>query len=337
MIVERLIARFGRPASLLVLIFVVGTFGYRAIGGHSVSYVDSFYMTFITIATIGFSEIVDLSTHPGGRLFTMFIGFAGIAVVTYIMSSLTAFLLEGEWNAALRRLKMIRTIQGFDQHFIVCGIGRVGLNVVNELAAAGRRFVAIEASQPAIDAFRERFPEVPVVHGDASEDDILVEAGVARAAGVFAVTGDDSKNLVVTLSAKALQPKVRVVARCHEVNYIEKIRKVGADAIVSPDYTGALRVVSSMLRPNVTRFLDEMTAVDRPVRVEEILVSTIGDGRTVGELELRSRDRVLLAIHGSTGWTLNPDDSHRLSTGDVIVAMVTAAGHAELIGRVSTI
>ena len=336
MILRRLYLRFRRPTALLAIILAIGTYGYWIIGGETVSLIDCFYMTFITVATIGFTEVIDLTGHPGGRMFTILIGFAGIGTVTYIMSSLTAFILEGELNAAFRRQKMVKSVHNFNGHYIVCGVGRVGTNVANEVFASGRQVVVIERDEQALDAFRQRNPGVPAFPGDASEDDALREAGIDHAAGVFAVTGDDSKNLVVTLSAKALNPALRVVARCHEVNYIEKIRKVGADAIVSPDYSGAIRVVSSMLRPNVTRFLDEMTGTDRPVRVEEIKVATHADGRTIGELGLRSHDRVILAVHGAEGWRLHPEPNDRLRAGEVIVAMVTPKGHAELTSKLSS-
>ena len=153
---------------------------------------------------------------------------------------------------------MLKRMSQLKDHYIVCGIGRVGGNVAHELTLTGREYVVIDTSQAHIDAYRERVPDTPFLHGDASEDDLLRQAGVESAAGVFAVTGDDSKNLVITLSARQLNPALRIVARCHEVNYIDKIRKVGADSIVSPDFTGGMRIASAMIRPQVVNLLDEM-------------------------------------------------------------------------------
>ena len=144
MILRRLYLRFRKPTALLAIILAIGTSGYRIIGGDTVSLIDCFYMTFITVATIGFTEVIDLTGHPGGRVFTILIGFAGIGTVTYIMSSLTAFILEGELNAAFRRLKMVKSVRSFNGHYIVCGVGRVGTSVANEVFASGRQVVVIE-------------------------------------------------------------------------------------------------------------------------------------------------------------------------------------------------
>jgi len=155
------------------------------------------------------------------------------------------------------------------------------------------------------------------------EDDALREAGIERAAGVFAVTGDDSKNLVVVLSAKALNPRVRVVARCHEVNYIEKIRKVGADAIVSPDFTGGTYLASSMVRPHVVSFLDEMLRSEKSYRIEEIALAR--PVVTVGALRLDAHECVLLAVRRAAEWRFNPSADMTLAAGDVLVVMTTPA------------
>src|SRR5512135_451933 len=254
----RVYRRFVAPALALIAVSLVGTIGYKIIGGPQVTWLDCLYMTFITIATIGYGEIIDLSHSPGGRVFTMAIGLVGIGVATYMISTLTAFILEGDMNEALRRRRMQKSIQAMRKHYIICGIGRVGTNVAHELEVTNRPYVVIEANKEAIERYLERHPEALCTHADGGEDRALIEAGIEHAAGVFAVTGDDSKNLVITLSAKLLNPAARVVARCHDINYTDKIRKVGADAIVSPDFTGGMRIVSSMIRPKVVSFLDEM-------------------------------------------------------------------------------
>jgi voltage-gated potassium channel len=287
-------------------------------------------MTFITVATIGYGEIVDLSHSPGGRVFTMAIATAGILNFTYMMSAFTAFLVEGDINQALRRRSMQKRIDKLSDHYIVCGIGRVGTNVARELTVTNRKFVIVDINKHKIDEFRERYPDVMYLHGDGSEDEILLQTGVERAAGVFAITGDDSKNLVVTLSAKQLNPIVRVVARCHEVNYIEKIRKVGADAIVSPDFTGGMRIASSMIRPQVVSFLDEMLRMDSGLRVEEILVPQSFAPTTLGEFGLRKADYVLLAVRENGAWAFNPQRDHELRPGNTLIVMTTPGGRQAL-------
>jgi voltage-gated potassium channel len=328
---ERIRQRFGRPLAFLAFLHVVGTVGYLVIGGTArYTVLDALYMTFITIATIGYGEVIDLRYSPIGRVFTMLIGFTGIGTTWYIFSQLTAFIVEGEVNTALRRTKMLRSIDRMRDHYIICGIGRVGSNVGHELAVTGRPFVIIDSNQGHIDAFRIRYPETAYLHGDASDDQFLLDAGVERAAGVFAVVGDDSKNLVITLSARQLNPRARVVARCHDVNFTEKMRRVGADAIVSPDFTGGMRIASSMIRPQVVGFLDEMLRSDRTLRVEEIPVAERHTGTTIGALDTRSPDHILLAIRTAGSWRFNPAQDTVLAPGDVIIAMATPEGRKAL-------
>ncbi len=321
---------FGGPLAALVLAHAVGTIGYRIIGGPKYSLLDCLYMTFITIATIGYGEVVSLADSPSGRIFTMLIGSVGIGIVYYMLAKMTMFLVAGEVNVVLRRRNMLKSISKLDGHYILCGIGRVGSNVAHELSVTHRPYVVIDTNQAHIDAYRERYSDALYLHGDASEDDLLLNAGIANARGVFAVTGDDAKNLVITLSAKQLKPEARVVARCHEINYIEKMRTVGADAIVSPDFTGGMRIASSMIRPQVVNFLDEMLRSDNNLRVEEIHVPQGFGGATLSALGLRDKDYVLMAVRTGANWQFNPQEDFSVQPGHALIVMTTPAGRTAL-------
>jgi voltage-gated potassium channel len=314
----------------LALVLATGTIGYRVIGGAQYSWLDCFYMTFITIATIGYSEVIDLTHSPGGRLFTVFIAFAGIGTATYIMSTVTAYLVEGKINEVLWRRRMEKHIHKLKQHYIMCGIGRVGRNAANELATTGRPYVVIDEDIRGIEAYLERHPDTMYIHGDACDDDVLIKAHIESAAGVFAVTGDDSKNLLITITAKQLNPTARVVARCHEVRNIEKIRKAGADAIVSPDFTGGLRIASAMIRPHVVNFLDEMLKSDNRLRVEEIVVPADFPEAELSTLGLKSRDCLLLAVRHVDQWDFNPGERYMVRPGNTLVVMATPSGRQDL-------
>ena len=329
-IVHSFYRAFAGPLAALVLAHAIGTIGYRIIGGPQYSLLDCLYMTFITIATIGYAEVVDVSHSPVGRIFTMFIAAAGIGIVYYMLAKMTMFLVAGEVNIVLRRRKMLKSISKLNGHYIVCGIGRVGSNVAHELSVTDRPYVVGDTNQAHIDAYRERYTDALYLHGDASEDDLLQQAGVAKAAGVFAVTGDDAKNLVITLSAKQLNAATRIVARCHEVNYIEKIRKVGADATVSPDFTGGMRIVSSMIRPQVVNFLDEMLRSDNNLRVEEIHVPQGFSGASLKSLGLRDKDYVLMAVRTGANWQFNPQEDFSVQAGHALIVMTTPTGRAAL-------
>ena len=313
---------------VVLLVHVIGTLGYKFIGGEQITWVNSFYMTFITVATIGYGEVIDLTANPGGRLFTVFIAFTGIGAMTYMFSMLTAMILESDLNQTLKRKRMDKAISRLSGHYIVCGIGRVGSNVATELLKTGRKFVVIEEAEHALAAFAENHSEAFQLHGDGADDDVLLEAGIARAAGVFAVTGDDSRNIVISLSAKQLNPRVRVVARVHDIRNADKARRAGADEIVSPDFTGGMRIASAMIRPNVVSFMDQMLRRDDGLRVEEVLVPAGFTPRAIGSIALKSRDYLLMATHRRGEWLFNPGEEHRLEPGDALVIMANPAGRA---------
>ena len=317
-------------ALLLALVHVAGMIGYKMIGGPETTWLDAFYMTFITVATIGYGEVVDLTKSPGGRVFTMVIALVGIGTMTYMFSVVTAFILESDLNAALRRKRMQKKIAQLNGHYIVCGIGRVGVNVADELRKTGREFVVIEADRGALEVYIEQHDEALYLHGDAADDDLLRAAGVANAAGVFAVTGDDSHNLVVSLSVKQLNPKSKVVARVHDIRNAEKTRRAGADEIVSPDFTGGMRIASAMLRPNVVNFMDQMLRTDDGLRVEEVIVPEGFAARRLGDIALKSRDYILMATHENGKWVFNPDDEHVIRTGYALVVMTNPEGRVKL-------
>ena len=325
---SRFYGKFLTGLAVLAAIHVVGTAGYLLVGAPSV--VDALYMTFNTVATIGFVEIPDLSRHPGGRIFTMFIGFFGIGATWYLFSTFTAFVLETNLTQAYRRRRVTLTIGELRDHYIICGIGRVGSYVADELIATRRPFVVVEAGSEAIAAHEERTGHELVVHGDAADDDVLERAGVARCAGVFAVTGDDSRNLVVCMSARALRPEARIVARVHDRRNVEKTLRAGADEIVSPDFTGGMRIASAMLRPHAVNFMDMMLRTSENFRVEEVDVPASFAGCEAQAFG-RGRDFLLVAIRGHDGaWNFNPLPGDRVEGGCALVAIVTPGGRQKI-------
>ena len=314
----------------LVAVMAIGTYGYHVIGGENHTYLDAFYMTFITLATIGYGEIIDMSNNPTGRIFTIFIGTAGLGTLWFMFSTLTVFLLETDLNSAWRRRRMEKIIKRLHGHYIVCGYGRVGRNVAHELERTNRHFVAIDEEEAMLEAQKEKNPALLFLHGDASDDDMLVRADIEDAKGVFAVTGDDSKNLMIALTAKQLNPSVRVVARCHELRNAEKMKKAGADAIVSPDFTGGMRIASAMVRPHVVSVLDEMLRTEHKLRIEEVAVPLHFAPISLGKLGLRSPDYVLLAVRKQGDWVFNPGEDYIIEPGNTLVAMASPHGRQAL-------
>jgi voltage-gated potassium channel len=315
----------------LLLVMLIGTVGYHILGRSHPSWMDCFYMTFITIATIGYSEVVDVTGYEYGRLFTVFIGLAGIGMMGYVLSTITAFMLESDLNESWRRKKMQQRIAQLKNHYIVCGVGLVGSNVAHELTSTGRSCVIIDSKMETIKRYVDSHPGQLYLLGDATDNDVLLAAGVLSARGVFAVAHDDSQNLVISLSAKQLNPDLRVVARCHDLKNTEKTRRAGADEIVSPDFTGGLRIVSAMVRPHVVSFLDDMLKSEENVRMEEIVIPVTLSGKPLTTLYHGGKDCLVLAIRNSVnGWLFNPPVQHIVQGGDVLMVMASPEGRARL-------
>ncbi len=309
---------------LLAAVLGVGTAVYKHIGGERATLLDSLYMVVITVATIGYGEIIDLSHSPGGRLFTMFLAFAGVGIMTYIMMSLTDFVVEGELNEAFRRRKMQKRIGKLFDHYIVCGADGVGMHVASELASTQRPFVVIDPDRRKIEHFHGGEDGPAFVVGDATDNETLEKAGIGRALGVFAVTGDDNLNLVISLSARQLNPKVRVVARCDDARNSEKMQRAGADSAVSPTRIGGLRMASEMVRPAVVNFLDVMLRRESgALRIEELAVSATMAGRPVSALGLQRFRKLLLiaVVRAGDDWTYNPPGDYVMQERETLVFM----------------
>lgn len=326
---NRILQRIVVSIGVFAAVQLVGTLGFLVVGAGHASVSDAFYMTLITITTVGYGEIVPLHGF-GARLFAGAVALVGFGIITFLFTTLAVFFLESDLDLTLRRRRMEKRIRALRGHYIVCGFGRVGRNVATELMQTGREFVGIDHNEAQLEGAREHFPDLLYLRGDASDDDLLQAADIADAAGVFAVTGDDSLNLMITITAKQLNPKVRVVARCHEVRNVEKLRKAGADSVVSPDFTGGKRIASMMLRPHVVTFLDEMLRSEQKLRVEEVRVGETFTPRRLADLTLTHPEFILIAIRIDKDWIFNPQPELSLQPGQTVIAMATPKGRGVL-------
>ncbi len=327
---QRIIVRIVWAGVAVLVLIGVGTVGFFAIAGDHGDWSDAIYMTLITISTVGYGEIVPLHSLEQ-RIFAGFVAISGAGALTFLFTSLSVFFLEKDLDQSLRRRRMEKRIQKLRQHFIICGFGRVGRSVGRELQNTGRHFVAIDIEESRFEENLDRFPGLLYLQGDASDDDLLDAADIEDARGLFAVTGDDSRNLMIIITARQLRSDLRIVARAQELRNVEKMTKAGADAVFSPDFTGGIRLASAMVRPHVVGFLDEMIRSDKNVRVEEVPVPANFPATPVGQLRLRSPDYILLALRETDGaWVFNPKVDHIIRAGSTIIAMANPSGRAQL-------
>jgi len=331
---SKIYRKFIWAGAILIAIILIGTVGYWFIGGGQYSFVDTLYMTVITITTIGFAEIIDLSGNVGGRIFTIFIAISGVGIMAYIVTNITALVVEGELTESFRRRRMEKIAGKSRDHYIVCGVGSVGFYIANELYATKRPYVIVDVNKENIEKSLESLPDEVFIEGDATDSNTLLKAGVERARGLFAVTRDDNQNLVVSLTAKQLNPKLKVVARCNDMRNSEKMKKAGADAVVSPTSIGGLRMASEMVRPTVVSFLDTMLRDrERNLRVEELPVPGSFIGKSLSALNLkRHTNALLLAVKTREDWIYNPSENYVIAPESTLVFMTTPAGREKLAG-----
>jgi voltage-gated potassium channel len=230
---------------------------------------------------------------------------------------------------------MEKAIKKLSGHYIVCGFGRVGCNVAHELVHTRRQFVAIDLDEPRLLSQHEHFPELLYLNGDASDDELLLASDITDAAGVFAVTGDDSLNLMIVITARQLNPDIRIVARCHEIRNVQKMKKAGADVVISPDFSGGMRIASSMIRPHVVTFLDEMLRSEQKIRLEEVHLNKRHRLCSIGELRERCPTCVIVALKDGEEFLFNPEADVLLSAGHVLIVMLPPQGREELLAALS--
>lgn len=313
--------------SLLLLVVVVlsAVAVYMWFGGPEVTLLNAFYMAVITVSTVGYSEVVDTHAHPELRLFNMFFILVGIGIMLYVFSASTAFIVEGELNHIFWRRKMQKLIRGMRDHLIVCGAGETGTYLVKELLKTGNVFVVIDHDEGRLERIAQ-LGEVPVLKGEGGDEEVLSAAQIQNARGLATVLPEDKDNLLTTVTARLLNPNLRIVARCAEARMVEKLLRHGANAAISPNMIGGMRIASELIRPSVVNFLDVMLRDHSgTVRVEEIAVPSGSPwmGKKLRDLDLRGRyDLLPLAVRRSDGSVkFNPADDTVMAKGDVIVIM----------------
>ncbi len=323
-------------AGFLALIVVVagGTAGYYVIGDGRWAWHDCLYMTVITITTVGYGEVLpDMDVVPYARGFTIVQLVFGTGVLVYFASTITAFIVEGDLKRVLVVQRLRKRIKKMKDHVIVCGAGSTGRHIIEELIATQAPVVAVDTNEDELKDIAARHPKANYTYvvGDATDDDVIAQVNLAGARGLVAALSSDKDNLYIVVSARLSHTSMRIIARCAELSHIEKLKRAGADGVVSPNHIGGMRMVSEMVRPSVVRFLDEMLRDKRGTfRIEEIEVAAGSalDGKTLREADVRGRFGMsVLAVRDAPAapWTYNPGADQALRRGAVLVVMGEAA------------
>ncbi len=314
---------------LFCVTLLIGTIGYMIIEHQDA--LDAFYMTIITLTTIGYGETFTLGT--GGRIFTIFLVIGGVGSVGYALVSAVEFMVAGRISGIMGRRKMRKEIDSMLGHYILCGFGRVGQYIAMDLASARARFVVLEKDPKVADHALEL---------GYTDDEALRAAGIERAKGLVTALSSDAENLYVTLTARELCPHLFIVSRCNNEESEPKLRRAGADRVISPHSIGGRRMAAMLLKPNVWDYLDLVTRGDRiEFNVEniewrlddiEIYPRSSLAGKTIEESKIYTVSGALILAVKKKGGGFNtkPQKDLRLDEGDSIIAIGTVDQLAKL-------
>lgn len=316
------------PLALALAIFVAGSAGYYVIGEGRWAMSECAYMTAITISTVGFAEVLPVSESPLLRLYTIMLVFGGAGTILYLMSSVTAFLVEGQLNQLIRRRRMDKAIEKMRDHYIVCGVGRNGEYSAAQMISGGFPTVIVDRSEEAVEAFIKTHGDIPFVVGDVTtDDDVLIRAGAQHAKGLIAALPQDQDNLFLVLSAKEINPEIRVVSKINEARSRKKLLQVGSDRVVSPSSMGGYRLFLQMVRPQVIDFVDYLLLESNEGLIfDEVPIPSVSPlhGKRLADSEIRTRTNLLVVgirDEPHAKFTYNPGPNFELACGMTLIVL----------------
>ena len=303
----------------LFLLILLGAWGFMQIEG--LSPLHALYLTIVTMTTTGYGDIVPITEQ--GRIFVVFLLIVGVGIIAYASASMAEIILEGHLAQYWGKRNMKRDVQKLDRHFIVCGAGRVGENVIRRLIAEKKPYVAIEKDENICRRLWEK--EILVLQGDATQDEVLKEAGIERAAGLISALPNDSDNVYVTLTAKTINPRLRVVARVERPEAESKLKMAGADRVICPATLGGYRMATSMLKPASVDFVETVLhRLNLEIVLEEIEVSPQSPlvDRQIRSSLIRSTSGVtIVGIVRGNEFIMNPGGDEYIRANDILIVL----------------
>jgi len=320
---------------MFLAVFLIGVVGFKILGGSDWTLFDALYMTVITLSTVGYGEVSDLSGNPAARTFAIVFIILCLGTIAFAVSSITSFIVEGELKNIIGRKRMDKKVAKLKGHYIICGTDETARTIVDELVLTKKDFVVIDPSQESVDRIAKQ-GELLTIQGDPSEDEVLIKAGIEKARGVLLSLPTDEANLFVTITARSLSPDVRIVTKGIDPRSHKKIRKAGANAVISPTFIGGMRMVSEMIRPVVVSFLDLMLRErDRVLRFEEVMVPSGSHlvGKTLSDCRFHDKSGALLVAlrrRGKDEFDFNPEASMEIEENDVLIFIASPEMIAEV-------
>jgi len=309
----------------IFLVILAGSVGYFILLGGNPRFMDCIYMTVISVATVGYGEILEVRGNVPVEIFTMILITFGMGIILYGISTLTAVIIEGELSGILRKNKMEKQIAKLGNHYIVCGGGETGRHVLIELLKNREPVVLIEHSEENIERCKS-IGDLLYIKGDATDDQNLLTAGIEKASGIVVTLPSDKDSLYVTMTARMLNRQARIVSRMIDPNIEPKLRKAGANQVVSPNYIGGLRMASEMLRPTVVSFLDSMLRSSQGnLRIHQITVTENSEvaGKKLSASGLKDKYNLLVlgAKQDPGEIQFNPSPDQELKKGMTLIVM----------------
>ncbi|HWJ02266.1 MAG TPA: potassium channel protein, partial [Verrucomicrobiae bacterium] len=313
--------RFTLALLYMLGVIILGSIGYMQLEG--LSFFQAVYFTIATITTVGYGDITPHTV--GGKLLSMGIMMIGVGVALYFASTTVGLVIEGRIAEMLGRRIMHKQLKKLKDHIIICGAGRVGYQVIERLKKEDVQFVVVEQEEKIVEQLRQE--GVLAVAGDATQDALLVDLGIEHAKGLITALPDDAQNVFVTLTSKGLNPKLSVVARMDRVESESKLRRAGADKVISPAILGGRRMAISILKPVSVDYVDTvMHDKELEMEIEEISINAISQlvGRTVENSRLKDQTgTIILAIMRQKQVISNPSVSETFADGDLLIVLGT--------------
>lgn len=310
-----------KPLLLLLIMILIGTVGYHLIEGWS--FLDCLYMTVITIFTVGFKEVKELS--PLGQVFTIFVIFGGASTAVFSFTKIAEMVYEGGINKFLRRRKMERKLQSLKDHYIICGHGRMGSTVRERLQEENLPFVVIDNNEKKLADLMET-RECLFIKGDATDEGILIQAGLKKAKALAALLSSDADNLYLVLTARLISPSVFILAKAMDEDGEKKILQIGANKVVSPYKLSGLKIAQALIRPTLVDFMDLIIRrKELSLYMEEFVLEKKSKivNRSLRECDIRKTANVIVVAVKKPGEDIvfNPSPEIKMETGDTLLVL----------------